>query len=162
PVAISVTANDYDPQGGEIRIDSFSVASHGTTWMDPDLGNDIQYTPDTGYEGADSFTYTISSSLGGTSTAAVSITVGTGSGTNHFTHTISDGRGGTSSATVSITINPSPISASGVAVSAAEGMAFSGKPVATFTDPGGSGSASDYTATIDWGDGTAPTAGAIS
>src|SRR5204863_261667 len=56
-----------------------------------------------------------------------------------------------------------------VPVSAVEGAAFTGKTVATFTDPGGaepnsfdSGSISfHYSATIDWGDNTPTTAGTI-
>jgi hypothetical protein len=54
---------------------------------------------------------------------------------------------------------------SGVAVTAAEGASFTGQTVATFTDPDGPelspGIAAHYTATVNWGDGSAPTAGAI-
>ena len=52
------------------------------------------------------------------------------------------------------------ITAAGVAVAATEGAAFSGT-VATFTDPDTAALASEYTATIDWGDGTT-SAGTIS
>lgn len=45
------------------------------------------------------------------------------------------------------------ISASGTSVSATEGKSFSGT-VATFSDPDSNASASEYSATIDWGDGT--------
>jgi hypothetical protein len=45
-----------------------------------------------------------------------------------------------------------PISASGSAVSATEGKSFSGT-VATFTDPDTSAPASEYSASINWGDG---------
>jgi len=41
--------------------------------------------------------------------------------------------------------------ATGLTITPVEGVPFSGA-VATFTDPGGSESLSDYTATIDWGD----------
>src|SRR5207244_3023634 len=40
-------------------------------------------------------------------------------------------------------------------ISAVEGMAFSGA-VATFTDPAGPEAVADYTATIDWGNGSSP------
>jgi Ca2+-binding RTX toxin-like protein len=54
---------------------------------------------------------------------------------------------------------------SGVAVSAVEGAPFGGQTVATFTDPDGPellpGIAARYSATLDWGDGSAPTAGTI-
>jgi len=46
-----------------------------------------------------------------------------------------------------------PVSMAGMAVSSVEGSQFSG-PVATFTDPDAAATAAEYTASIDWGDGT--------
>jgi hypothetical protein len=54
-----------------------------------------------------------------------------------------------------------PIAATGTAVSAVEGQPFAGT-VATFTDPDPKSTAAEYTATIDWGDGTPTSAGTIS
>ena len=54
-----------------------------------------------------------------------------------------------------------PISAAGTTISAVEGAPFSGL-VATFTDPDTTAIASEYAATIDWGDGSPPTTGTIS
>jgi hypothetical protein len=54
-----------------------------------------------------------------------------------------------------------PITATGTTISATEGASFAGT-VATFTDPDTSATAGEYTATIDWGDGSLPTAGTIS
>jgi uncharacterized repeat protein (TIGR01451 family) len=54
-----------------------------------------------------------------------------------------------------------PITASGTTFSATEGASFSGA-VATFTDPDTAATASEYSATIDWGDGSATSAGTIS
>jgi hypothetical protein len=54
-----------------------------------------------------------------------------------------------------------PITAIGTTVNSVEGAPFAGV-VATFTDPDTTATASEYSATINWGDGTAPTAGAIS
>ena len=54
-----------------------------------------------------------------------------------------------------------PITATGTTFNAVEGASFTGT-VALFTDPDTSATAGEYTATIDWGDGTAPTAGTIS
>src|SRR5207244_25688 len=54
-----------------------------------------------------------------------------------------------------------PITASGTTISATEGASFSGT-VATFTDPDTSATASEYTATIDWGDTTPPSVGTVS
>jgi len=52
------------------------------------------------------------------------------------------------------------IHAQGVTFNATEGASFTGT-VATFTDPDPNSTASEYTATINWGDATAPTAGTI-
>jgi hypothetical protein len=53
-----------------------------------------------------------------------------------------------------------PITASSVSVKATEGSTYNG-PVATFSDPDSAAKASDYTATINWGDGLT-TSGTIS
>jgi PKD repeat protein len=74
------------------------------------------------------------------------------------------------SSSASINVSDPPVSGLPVSVTAAIGSAFSG-PVATFTDPGGvepnafedpGGSLSNhYSASINWGDGTAATVGTI-
>jgi hypothetical protein len=61
----------------------------------------------------------------------------------------------------SATAADQPITANGTTISATEGTVFSGI-VATFTDPDANSTASEYSATIDWGDGTGTTAGTIS
>src|SRR5579862_475859 len=60
-------------------------------------------------------------------------------------------------AATTITVFPN-IAALGVTVSGTEGTEVSGI-VATFSDPDPNGQASDYTATVDWGDGSPPTEG---
>jgi len=60
--------------------------------------------------------------------------------------------------TATATVTDAPISASGASVHAIEDQSFTGT-VTTFTDPDTSASAGDYTAVIDWGDGTTPVAG---
>jgi len=52
------------------------------------------------------------------------------------------------------------LTAAGVTVSAVPGTAFAGT-VATLTDADPGGTPADYTATIDWGDGTPPDQGAV-
>jgi SdrD B-like domain len=79
-------------------------------------------------------------------------------GTSQVTLTVSDGIKSTTTSTT-VTVYP-PITATPVDVSAVEGQAFS-VPVANFTDPDPAGSAADYLATVDWGDGTPLTAGKI-
>lgn len=53
-----------------------------------------------------------------------------------------------------------PISATGTTISAVEGSPFSGV-VATVSDPDTAATASEYSATIDWGDGSPSTSGAL-
>jgi hypothetical protein len=62
-----------------------------------------------------------------------------------------------STATIS---DPLLIMAGGYKVSAVEGTSTGTQKVATFVDPGGNAAPSEYTATVDWGDGTT-TAGTI-
>lgn len=60
----------------------------------------------------------------------------------------------TFSASFSAQVADAALSASGVAVTATPGAAFTGT-VASFTDADPAGAVSDYTAAIDWGDGSA-------
>ncbi|HET6880071.1 MAG TPA: TIGR03118 family protein [Pirellulales bacterium] len=53
-----------------------------------------------------------------------------------------------------------PLTPSSITFSATEGAAYSGQ-VATFTDGNSNATAADFTAEVDWGDGTAPSAGAV-
>ena len=71
-VEIPVLANDSDLEGDALSIDSVSDAANGTVNID---GSTIFYSPDTGFSGADSFTYTVSDGNGGTDTATVTVTV---------------------------------------------------------------------------------------
>ena len=64
------------------------------------------------------------------------------------------------SATANLTADATTVTASGQTFSPAQGQAYSGT-VATFTDSASGTTASDYSASIDWGDGTSVTAGVI-
>jgi len=71
--AISVMANDHDPDVGDtFTIASVTNPSHGATTTN---GATVSYTPTAGYTGPDSFSYTISDTGGLTSSANVTITV---------------------------------------------------------------------------------------
>lgn len=63
-------------------------------------------------------------------------------------------------APITVEAGDEPITASGTTFSATEGASFSGD-VATFTDPDTAATVSEYSATIDWGDSSATTAGTI-
>jgi CshA-type fibril repeat protein/VCBS repeat-containing protein len=73
PIVIPVLANDSDPDGDPLSIDSVTQPANGSVTIDPD--GTITYTPDEGYTGTDSFTYTVSDGQGGTATATVTVTV---------------------------------------------------------------------------------------
>jgi VCBS repeat-containing protein len=70
---IDVLANDSDLDGDTLSLDSVTQPDHGTVSINPD--GTVTYTPEANYNGADSFTYSISDGAGGTSTANVSLTV---------------------------------------------------------------------------------------
>lgn len=70
---LNVLANDTDPDGDMVSIDSFSQPSNGTVVDNGD--GTLEYTPDLGFLGTDVVTYTISDGNGGTASATVIITV---------------------------------------------------------------------------------------
>ncbi|WP_311972018.1 tandem-95 repeat protein [Pseudomonas baltica] len=69
-------SNDSDPDHDVIKIDSVTATSdtHGTVVYNAATGN-VVYTPETNYQGAASFSYTISDPSGLTSTATVTVNV---------------------------------------------------------------------------------------
>jgi len=64
--------NDSDPENDTLSISSVGTPSHGSAVKN---GTQIIYTPDAGYVGEDSFTYTISDGNGGTATATETVTI---------------------------------------------------------------------------------------
>jgi prepilin-type processing-associated H-X9-DG protein len=74
PVHIDVLDNDYDPDVGDsLAVDSVTQGTNG----DVDIIDDytVAYSPDPGFNGIDSFNYTVSDGNGGTDTANVRVTV---------------------------------------------------------------------------------------
>ena len=88
-------------------------------------------------------------------------------GTYPITGVLSNGTGLAANYNVSLTngtltVNDAPLSATGTAVTATEGAAFSNVQVGTLTDAAGSYSnPSNLSATINWGDSTAATAATL-
>ena len=75
-VRITVLANDTDPDGDQLTITSVGPAAHGSVVNNGD--GTLTYTPAAGYQGVDTFTYTICAPEGcltSSSTAAVTVTV---------------------------------------------------------------------------------------
>jgi len=75
PVDIDVRANDSDPDGDALTVDSVTQPQHGSAAIQPD--GTVRYTPTSGFEGADSFTYTVGDGRGGEAAASVSVDVAT-------------------------------------------------------------------------------------
>ncbi|MFO7890012.1 MAG: GEVED domain-containing protein [bacterium] len=71
-VKIKVLGNDSDPDGDAISLQSVASPGHGTTVKS---GNQVRYTPASGFTGTDNFNYTISDGKGGTDQAKVTVTV---------------------------------------------------------------------------------------
>jgi PKD repeat protein len=72
--------------------------------------------------------------------------------------TVDDGDGGVANTSFTVTVNNvAPAVTAGTDVTVTEGATVS-LPPSTFTDPG---TADTHTATIDWGDGSTPTAGTV-
>jgi uncharacterized protein YdeI (BOF family) len=72
PVTIYVLNNDTDADGHTLTVASVTQGAHGPVVNN---GGDVTYTPDPGFSGADSFTYTVTDAHGGTDTATVTVTV---------------------------------------------------------------------------------------
>ncbi len=72
-VVIDLLANDSDPDGDTISISGFGQPQHGQVVDNGD--GTVVYTPEDGYFGQDSFSYTISDGNGNEATASVEITV---------------------------------------------------------------------------------------
>jgi subtilase family serine protease len=71
-VTINVLANDSDPNGYALTLQSVTQPVNGTAAIS---GTNILYTPPTGYTGTDTFSYTIFDGYFDTATAAVTVTV---------------------------------------------------------------------------------------
>lgn len=79
---ISVLTNDDDPDFNALSITKVSKADDGEAELNDD--GTITYTPDSSFEGEDSFTYTVDDGKGATAKATVTVTV-TGEATIEIT-----------------------------------------------------------------------------
>ena len=72
PATIFVLANDSDPDGDQLTVQSVTQGANGSV---ANNGNSVTYTPKPGWFGNDSFSYTLSDGQGGTATATVQVAV---------------------------------------------------------------------------------------
>jgi hypothetical protein len=77
PVTINALSNDSDPENDPLSIISVGAAQHGNATIMQPGGIAIVYTSVPGFNGSDTFSYTISDGKGGTATATVTVTVST-------------------------------------------------------------------------------------
>lgn len=70
---VSVLGNDTDVDGDTLSLTANTNGANGTVSCTP--SGACTYTPATNFNGADSFTYTVSDGQGGTDTATVNVTV---------------------------------------------------------------------------------------
>jgi M6 family metalloprotease-like protein len=72
-VRINVLVNDTDPDGDALSITGTSAPANGT--VNVDSGLSIIYTPNSGFEGTNTFTYIVTDGHGHTDNATVTVTV---------------------------------------------------------------------------------------
>jgi len=70
--AFDVLANDSDPDGDVLSIIALSQPANGQVSIS---GDQVIFTPATGYTGSDSFSYTVEDGFGGQGSASVAVTV---------------------------------------------------------------------------------------
>lgn len=73
-VRIAVLANDTDADGDALVVSALGEAANGSVALNAD--GSLTYTPNTGFSGSDSFTYTAADPSGRTDTASVTVSVG--------------------------------------------------------------------------------------
>lgn len=71
-VDTDVLGNDTDPGGYPLAVTAVTPPAHGTAVRLP--SGAVRYTPDPGWSGPDSYTYTVDNARGGTATGTVTIT----------------------------------------------------------------------------------------
>ena len=71
PVTINVLANDSDPNGDAISLESVANPAHGSATV---VAGKVVYTPDGTFHGVDAFSYTIRDARGATDTGTISVT----------------------------------------------------------------------------------------
>ena len=144
----TITANSIAPTEGASfsgTVAHFTDASNTATTSD--------FTAAIAWGDGSTNTGTITAANGGGFDVAGSHTYAE-EGSQNFTVTITNSHatGGTANASSTATIADAALHSTGVAITATEGTALTSVTVASFTDDDPAGTATDYTATIHWGD----------
>src|SRR5579871_1642698 len=141
--ATQMVATFTDPAGAEAADGTHYSAS--INW-----GDNTAATP--GSIALNGTTFTVSGSHTYAEEGSYTLTV-------TINHESSTAQNVTDTATVS---DPNIMATGGFSVTASRGTASASQTVATFTDPAGPEGTADYSASINWGDGTSTTLGTIS
>ena len=72
-VSVAVLANDTDPDDDPLTVTNLTLPTNGAVSLNQD--NTVTYTPNSGFTGADSFTYTANDGLLDSNVATVNVTV---------------------------------------------------------------------------------------
>jgi len=72
PVTVNLLANDTDADGDVLTVTANTTPANGTVTR---TGGSVTYTPDAGFNGTDSFGYTVSDGKGGTATGSATVSV---------------------------------------------------------------------------------------
>ena len=140
PVATGVLGNDTDPNGLPLSAVVATQPGNGSLILNAD--GSLTYTPDAGFTGTDSFSYRATDASGSSVPTTVTLTVNAAPG------------GGETTPQPPAVVTTFPVTGT-------VGVPIDDAPVVTFTDGDGSTPPGSYTATIDWGDGTAPSIGMV-
>jgi hypothetical protein len=73
-IVIDVVANDRDPDGGSVQVQSLTQPAHGTVTVAAG-GGSVSYSPALDFAGTDRFTYTVSDGTGESAPATVTVTI---------------------------------------------------------------------------------------
>jgi len=71
-VTVDVLSNDTDADGDVLTVSTFTQGLNGTVRLDNGF---LRYTPNTAFNGTDSFNYTVADGCGGTASATVTVAV---------------------------------------------------------------------------------------
>jgi hypothetical protein len=77
-VTVPVLANDSDPNGDPLTVTNLTQPANGTAQRNSN--NTVTYTPNAGFTGSDSFTYTANDGQADSNVATVTVTVSGGGG----------------------------------------------------------------------------------
>ena len=143
---------------------SATVTATVTSNGNPDSGESVNFHVESGPNAGQS----VSGTTNGSGQVSFTYDDTGGAGTDSIQASFVDSLGNTEEALSSVTWQSSgggddPIDATGQTISGTEGVALTNPTtVATFSDPDGDSGASDYTTSIDWGDGTITTGTVVS